>query len=95
MHAATSVRTLSRRLKAVTGTTPLQWMLHVRIRRAQTLLERTTLSVAGVAERVGFESASTLRDAFVKRIGTTLIALSSRFRCLIHPDRAASLGAGT
>lgn len=73
-HGATSVRTLSRRFKALTGTTPLQWMLHARIRRAQTLLERTTLSVDSVAQQVGFESASTLRDAFVKRIGTTPIA---------------------
>lgn len=70
-QAGTSPRTLSRRFKAQTGTTPRQWVLAARVRRAQELLETTRLTADKVAEAVGFESVSAFRDCFSRRVGTT------------------------
>ena len=40
-HAGMSTRTLNRRFREQTGSTPLQWLHRARIRRAQHLLETT------------------------------------------------------
>jgi transcriptional regulator GlxA family with amidase domain len=40
-----SERTLTRRFREETGTSPLQWLLRQRIDRAQELLETTTLAM--------------------------------------------------
>jgi transcriptional regulator GlxA family with amidase domain len=69
-QAAMSTRTLNRRFREQTGTTPLQWVLAARIRRAQQLLETTALSIEQVASAVGFESAMTFRDRFRRLVGT-------------------------
>jgi transcriptional regulator GlxA family with amidase domain len=68
-QAATSPRTFSRRFRQQTGTTPLQWLLTARVRRAQALLETTGLTVEQVATHAGFESASTLRERFSRIVG--------------------------
>ena len=70
-QAAMTPRTLSRRFRQQAGTTPLQWLLAARVRRAQLLLETTSLSVEQVAEQAGFGSAVTLRDRFARSVGTT------------------------
>lgn len=67
-QAAMSTRTLNRRFRQQTGTTPLQWLLTARIRRAQALLETTTLSVEQITVRVGFESAVTFRERFSRML---------------------------
>ncbi len=64
-------RTLSRQFKAQTGTTPLQWLLTARIRRAQELLETHAMTAEKIAEAVGFESVSSFRTCFYRRVGTT------------------------
>lgn len=46
-----SPRTLNRRFKAQTGTTPIQWLIRQRLLRARTLLETTTLPVEDIAGR--------------------------------------------
>jgi transcriptional regulator GlxA family with amidase domain len=78
--AATSPRTLSRRFKEQTGTTPLQWLLDARVRNAQALLETTRLSVEEVASAVGFEGASTFRTRFRKTVGVSPHAYRRTFR---------------
>ena len=64
-----STRSLSRRFREQVGTTPLQWLLAARVRRAQELLEVTALSVEQVAMQAGFESAVTLRERFSRSLG--------------------------
>jgi transcriptional regulator GlxA family with amidase domain len=71
VQAQTSTRTLSRYFKSQTGTTPLQWLLAARVRRAQELLERTNLTAEKIAQSVGFESVSAFRVCFYRRVGTT------------------------
>lgn len=70
-RAATSTRTLSRRFLDQTGSTPLQWLLAQRVRRAQELLETTALSIEQVATAAGFGSATAFRDRFSKLVGAS------------------------
>lgn len=70
-HAALSKRTLSRRFLEQTGTSPLQWLLGARVRRAQYLLETSALSVEQVASAAGFGSSAAFRACFSKQVGTS------------------------
>ncbi|MFB9691031.1 GlxA family transcriptional regulator [Amycolatopsis plumensis] len=70
-RALMSPRTFARRFKAATGATPHAWLLHRRLTRAEELLERTTLSIEEVAQRVGYASATVLRERFLKRRGVS------------------------
>ncbi|WP_460661947.1 helix-turn-helix domain-containing protein [Kribbella swartbergensis] len=66
-QANTSPRQLGRQFRAVTGQTPLQWLLTQRVRRAQELLETTDQSVEAIAVATGMGTATTLRRQF-KRV---------------------------
>ncbi|RKH43268.1 GlxA family transcriptional regulator [Corallococcus sicarius] len=79
-RAAMSERTLSRRFREQTGTTPLQWLLRARVRRAQHLLETTGQSVEAVAAKVGFGSATTFREHFQRFVATSPLAYRRAFR---------------
>lgn len=79
-RAGMSVRTLNRRFRDQTGTTPLQWLHRARIRRAQHLLEATTEPVERIAARVGFGSPTAFRDRFKRIIGTGPHAYRRAFR---------------
>ncbi|MFI6098240.1 helix-turn-helix domain-containing protein [Lentzea sp. NPDC051213] len=68
-QANMSSRHLNRLFKAVTGTTPLQWLHTQRIRRAQELLEMTDDSVDLIAEASGMGTATTLRRHFHRTVG--------------------------
>jgi transcriptional regulator GlxA family with amidase domain len=67
-HAAMSIRTLNRRFREHVGTTPLQWLLVLRVERAKQLLETTDLSIERIADQVGFGSSVTLRHHFTRRV---------------------------
>lgn len=79
-QAAMSSRTLHRRFREQTGTTPLQWLHGARLRQARQLLETTDLPVARIAARAGFGSTTTLRDRFRRTLGTTPQAYRRSFR---------------
>ncbi|GAB4584941.1 GlxA family transcriptional regulator [Nocardia sp. IFM 10818] len=70
-HAGTSPRSLNRHFREQTGTTPMQWLLRARVRRAQHLLEATDLPVERIAAQAGFGSPTALRDRFKRIVGTT------------------------
>ncbi|MEN0065349.1 MAG: helix-turn-helix domain-containing protein [Myxococcota bacterium] len=79
-RAAMSPRTLARRFQAQLSTTPAQWVLRARVRRAQVLLETTSLSVEAVAEAVGFGSSATFRQRFRGQLGTSPSSYRQAFR---------------
>lgn len=79
-RAMTSPRTFARRFRAVTGTTPLQWLLRQRILQAQRLLEETDVPVEVVAQRCGFGSASVLRTHFKRMLDTSPLVYRRTFR---------------
>ncbi|WP_046494232.1 GlxA family transcriptional regulator [Streptomyces odonnellii] len=71
VRARMSSRTLSRRFREQTGTTPLRWLHRARIRRAQYLLETTTHSVDRIATQAGFGSPTAFRERFKRVVGTS------------------------
>jgi AraC family transcriptional activator FtrA len=79
-EAGMSTRNLARHFHAVTGTSPLRWLLHQRVQRAQELLETTDLSVEQVAARTGTGTATTLRRHFGRQVGVPPEAYRRTFR---------------
>jgi transcriptional regulator GlxA family with amidase domain len=75
-----SERTLTRRFREETGTSPLQWLLQQRIDRARELLETTTLPMDQVAEHSGLGNADSLRQHFSRRLGIPPGAYRAAFR---------------
>jgi transcriptional regulator GlxA family with amidase domain len=92
-QARLSVRTLNRRFREQTGTTPLQWLHRARLRRAQCLLETTSLPVERIAGQVGFGSPTAFRDHFRRLVGTSPHAYRRAFRSPTGDDTAAPIGA--
>ncbi|GAB4050511.1 GlxA family transcriptional regulator [Catellatospora paridis] len=79
-RAGMSIRSLNRRFREQTGTTPLQWLLRARIRRAQHLLEATAQPVDRIAAQVGFGSPTAFRDRFKRIVGTSPQHYRTTFR---------------
>ncbi|MFH8369559.1 helix-turn-helix domain-containing protein [Streptomyces sp. NPDC018031] len=84
-QARMSSRHLGRHFRAATGTTPLQWLLTQRIRRAQELLETTDESVDLVAEATGMGTATTLRRHFNRTVGVPPDTYRRTFRSRGRP----------
>ncbi|MEX2469419.1 MAG: helix-turn-helix domain-containing protein [Pseudohongiellaceae bacterium] len=61
-----SVRSLNRRFKSATNSTPLQFLQDVRINHAKDLLKQSNLVVAEVADRVGYQDSSYFTGLFKK-----------------------------
>lgn len=78
-HAGMSSRTLNRRFREQTGTTPLRWLHRARIRQAQYLLEATAHSPERIAEQVGFGSPTAFRERFKRIVGTSPTAYRAAF----------------
>jgi transcriptional regulator GlxA family with amidase domain len=75
-----SRRTFDRRFRAVTGLSPLQWILHQRVLRAQHLLEETDLTINAIARRVGLSKAVSLRPMFRRVVGLSPQDYRASFR---------------
>lgn len=86
-RAGMSPRNLGRQFRAVTGTTPLQWLLTQRIRHAQELLENSDDTVDAIAAATGMGTATTLRRHFNRTVGVPPDTYRRTFR--------AGAGAGT
>jgi len=79
-QANMSARNLGRHFRSATGTTPLQWLLTQRIRRAQELLETSDAGIDVVAEAAGMGTATTLRRHFQRVLGVSPDAYRRTFR---------------
>lgn len=79
-HAGMSARTFQRRFVEETGTTPGQWMIEARTRRARVLLETTTLGIDEIAAQSGFADASGLRQRFRRTLGVSPKRYRASFR---------------
>jgi transcriptional regulator GlxA family with amidase domain len=79
-RAGMSTRTLNRRFREQTGTTPLQWLHRARVRRAQYLLETTSHPVERIAAQAGFGSPTAFRERFRRVVGTSPQGYRKAFR---------------
>ncbi|GAA2239642.1 helix-turn-helix domain-containing protein [Streptomyces amakusaensis] len=97
-HTGTSVRTLNRRFRAETGLSPLQYLLRLRVERAQQLLERGDLPIEHIAARTGLGTPANLRHHFQRLNGTTPGVYRAAFRSMVamftqdSPGRPGSPG---
>ena len=79
-YLGTSPRTVNRRFREQTGTTPLQWLLRQRVHRAQELLETTDLSIEAISHHCGFGTSIAMRQQFNKHIKTSPSTYRQNFR---------------
>jgi transcriptional regulator GlxA family with amidase domain len=70
-QACSSTRTLHRRFCEQFGESPAQWLIRVRVQRAQELLERSQLSVEQIVCEVGLGSAANFRHQFQRIVGVS------------------------
>jgi transcriptional regulator GlxA family with amidase domain len=68
---AVSTKTLSRRVTAATGLSPVRFLQRRRVLEAVHLIETTTRSVEEVAAQVGYQDATALRKIIRRELGTT------------------------
>lgn len=78
-EASVSTRTLSRQFRDQTGETPLQWLIRLRVHRAQELLEATNLGIEQIAAACGFGTSVVMRQHFAKTLGTSPTAYRRTF----------------
>lgn len=84
--AAMSPRTFARRFRDATGTTPMRWLIHQRIERAQHLLATTDLPVDAIARRVGMGTSANLRQHFRAATSMSPAAYRRRYQAVTAPD---------
>lgn len=68
---AVSAKTLSRRVVAATGVSPVRFLQRRRVMEAVHLIETTALTVEEVAVRVGYQDGTALRKIIRRELGTT------------------------
>lgn len=79
-QVGTSPRTLNRRFREQTGTTPLQWLVRQRVHHAQELLETTDLSIEEISRHCGFGTSVAMRQHFAKHVRISPMAYRRTFR---------------
>ncbi|MFO1284106.1 MAG: helix-turn-helix domain-containing protein [Burkholderiales bacterium] len=87
----TSERTLLRRFRAVTGTSPRRYRNRLVIDMVKSLLEETTLPLSHIPSRLGYADAVALRRAFKVATGMTFKEHRRRFG-ILPAHQAGRLG---
>jgi len=78
--AGVSPRHLSRLFRAELGINPLAYVEAMRIDIARGLLENSAAPIKAIAHAAGFGSTTTLRRAFLRRLGVTPLQYRLRFQ---------------
>ncbi|WP_329310950.1 GlxA family transcriptional regulator [Streptomyces sp. NBC_01262] len=73
-------RTLVRRFRNETGTSPMAWLTDARIDRARELLEATTEPIERIGRLTGLGNPASVRAAFHRRVGTSPQEYRALFR---------------
>jgi AraC-like DNA-binding protein len=79
-QASMSVATFHHHFKAVTSTSPIQYLKSTRLHQARLLMIRTDMLVATASAEVGYESASQFSREFKRLFGLTPAAEAKRMR---------------
>lgn len=78
-QASLGQRTLARRFKKATGDTPLEYLQHLRIGKARTLLETTNTPIEQITWDIGYEDVSSFRRLFKRITHLSPTAYRKRF----------------
>jgi len=78
--AGMSRRTLVRRFRAETGTSPMAWLTDARLDHARELLELTDEPVENLGRLTGLGSPASVRAVFHRRLGTSPQEYRAMFR---------------
>ena len=92
-RAAMSRRTFTRHFQKATGASVLQWLLQQRLAAAARLLEGGTQSIEEIATAVGFGSATSLRQHFLRSYGLSPQAYRRQFQREAAPPPVARAAA--
>ena len=90
-RACMSERTFRRRFENEIGMPVKRYLSRVRVTKAQSLLETTSLPIVAIAARCGFSSADAMRYAFVREIEVTPTNYRRRFGESTAPDQIGRL----
>lgn len=66
-----TVRSFNRRFRAATGKTPLQYLQHLRVEEGRDLLKHSNLTIAEVADKVGYQDSSHFTRLFQQHLNVT------------------------
>lgn len=81
--AGLNARTFARRFRAATGSSPIDYIQHIRIEEAKQTLEMTSGSIDDLAADVGYLDPAAFRRTFRKLAGTTPAEYRRRFANLV------------
>ena len=81
--AGLNPRTFARRFRAATGSSPIDYVQHIRIEEAKQTLEMTSGSIDDLAADIGYLDPAAFRRTFRKLAGTTPSEYRRRFANLI------------
>jgi AraC-like DNA-binding protein len=79
-EANMSVATFHHHFKAVTGTSPMQYLKSTRLHQARLLMMRNDISIAAACAQVGYESASQFSREFKRLFGRSPVEEVERMR---------------
>lgn len=85
-----SISALHHHFKALTGTSPLQYLKSVRLHKARMLMVQENMGAAEAAERVGYESASQFSREFKRQFGVAPVLETERLRTAFGLNRPAA-----
>ncbi|BDU19027.1 helix-turn-helix domain-containing protein [Dyella sp. GSA-30] len=77
---ATSARTLQRRCQTVLGKSPLDYFQDLRVERARSLVQSSSLDLEAIAAEVGYVDGATLRTLLRQRLGRGVRELRADLR---------------
>ena len=80
--ACMSRRTFDRRFKASFNTSANRWLTEQRLHLAKQLLEDTRLSIEQIANKSGFDKATTMRHHFRKLLGISPVEYRQQFQLI-------------
>jgi AraC-like DNA-binding protein len=90
-EAGMSVSALHHHFKALTATSPLQYLKTLRLHRARMLMVQDSLGASIAAGRVGYESPSQFSREFKRLFGATPVDETHRLRAAFGLARASAL----
>ncbi|SDL89865.1 Transcriptional regulator GlxA family, contains an amidase domain and an AraC-type DNA-binding HTH domain [Modicisalibacter muralis] len=75
-----NTRTFSRRFRAATGFSPIEFVQAIRVEEAKQILETDALSIEEVGAAVGYEDPASFRRVFKRNVGQSPAAYRKKFQ---------------